>query len=235
MLAQALEAEVDADLAAHADQVDERGRRLVVRNGHAPARTLRWAGAVQVRRPGGDDRRTDPATGQRVRSVSAILPRLGAPLVEGRRGAAAAVPAPAVHRRLRPALAEFLCDRDYVGCWADGIHVTLRLTDGRLCALVIVGVRADGTKELVAGTAGTVRRPTTGSRCWVPCAAVGCAPRVVMSATAPWACGPRCVRSSRTPANNAAGSTRAIPAFAGEFGGKWPRPSPRSPTTPTAC
>ena len=33
MLAQALEAEVDAYLAAHADQVDERGRRLVVRNG----------------------------------------------------------------------------------------------------------------------------------------------------------------------------------------------------------
>ena len=43
----------------------------------------------------------------------------------------------------------------YVYCWADGIHFTLRLTDGRLCALVIVGVRADGTKELVAVAAGT--------------------------------------------------------------------------------
>jgi len=29
-------------------------------------------------------------------------------------------------------------------------HFNLRLEDGRLCCLVIVGVRADGTKELVA-------------------------------------------------------------------------------------
>jgi hypothetical protein len=35
MLAAALEAEVAAYIAAHADQLDERGRRLVVRNGHA--------------------------------------------------------------------------------------------------------------------------------------------------------------------------------------------------------
>jgi transposase-like protein len=35
MLAAALEAELDAYLAAHADQRDEGGRRLVVRNGHA--------------------------------------------------------------------------------------------------------------------------------------------------------------------------------------------------------
>jgi putative transposase len=37
-----------------------------------------------------------------------------------------------------------------VSCWADGIHCNLRLEDGRLCCLVIVGVRADGAKELVA-------------------------------------------------------------------------------------
>jgi putative transposase len=40
--------------------------------------------------------------------------------------------------------------RDYVYCWADGIHFNLRLEEGRLCCLVLVGVRADGTKELVA-------------------------------------------------------------------------------------
>src|SRR5436190_51391 len=34
--------------------------------------------------------------------------------------------------------------------WATGIHFNLRLEDGRLCCLVLVGVRADGTKELVA-------------------------------------------------------------------------------------
>jgi hypothetical protein len=43
-----------------------------------------------------------------------------------------------------------LADRDYVYCWADGIHFNIRLDEGRLCCLVIVGVRADGTKELVA-------------------------------------------------------------------------------------
>jgi transposase-like protein len=37
-----------------------------------------------------------------------------------------------------------------VYCWADGIHFNVRLAEGRLCCLVIVGVRADGTKELVA-------------------------------------------------------------------------------------
>jgi putative transposase len=33
---------------------------------------------------------------------------------------------------------------------ADGIHFNVRLEEARLCALVIVGVRADGTKELVS-------------------------------------------------------------------------------------
>jgi transposase-like protein len=40
---------------------------------------------------------------------------------------------------------------DYVYCWADGVHFNVRLGgQGRLCCLVIVGVRADGRKELVA-------------------------------------------------------------------------------------
>ena len=40
------------------------------------------------------------------------------------------------------------CDDIYV--WADGIHFNIRLEDDRLCTLVMIGVRADGTKELVA-------------------------------------------------------------------------------------
>jgi putative transposase len=39
---------------------------------------------------------------------------------------------------------------DYVYVWVDGIHVRVRLGADKLCLLVIVGVRADGTKELVA-------------------------------------------------------------------------------------
>ncbi len=39
---------------------------------------------------------------------------------------------------------------DYVYVWADGIHVNIRLGEDKLCLLVIIGVRADGRKELVA-------------------------------------------------------------------------------------
>jgi putative transposase len=43
-----------------------------------------------------------------------------------------------------------LTEVDYVYIWADGVHFNVRLDESRLCALVIVGVRADGSKELVA-------------------------------------------------------------------------------------
>jgi putative transposase len=43
-----------------------------------------------------------------------------------------------------------LSDRDYVYVWADGLHFRVRLERARVCCLVVVGVRADGTKELVA-------------------------------------------------------------------------------------
>jgi hypothetical protein len=39
---------------------------------------------------------------------------------------------------------------DYVYLWADGVHVNIRLQEHRLCLLVMIGVRADGRKELIA-------------------------------------------------------------------------------------
>jgi hypothetical protein len=39
---------------------------------------------------------------------------------------------------------------DYVYWWVDGVHFNVRLEDDHLCGLVVVGVRPDGTKELVA-------------------------------------------------------------------------------------
>ena len=39
---------------------------------------------------------------------------------------------------------------DYVYLWADGVHFNVRLEEDRLCCLVLVGVRPDGRKELVA-------------------------------------------------------------------------------------
>jgi putative transposase len=182
MLAVALEAEVEAYIAAHAELLDEHGHRLVVRNGHAPARSITTGvGQVEVVRPRVDDRRADPATGERMRFQSVILPRWcrRSPKV------AAVLPLLYLHglssSDFVPALTELfgsplglsasvitrLCEQwqaerqafgkrdlsevDYVYCWADGIHFNIRLGEqGRLCCLVLVGVRADGTKELVA-------------------------------------------------------------------------------------
>jgi putative transposase len=185
MLAAALEAEVDAYLAAHTELTDERGHRLVRRNGHAPARTLSTAaGPVEVVRPRVDDRRVDPATGERVQFQSVILPRWCrrspkvaevlpllylhglssldfVPALERFFGASAGLSASVITRLAAQWRAEReaflqrdLGDRDYVYCWADGIHFNIRLAEGRLCCLVLVGVRADGTKELVAVTDG---------------------------------------------------------------------------------
>jgi transposase-like protein len=75
MLAEALRAEVDAYVAAFAAERGEDGRRLVVRNGYHQSReVLTSAGAVEVTVPRVNDKRADPATGERVRFCSVILP-----------------------------------------------------------------------------------------------------------------------------------------------------------------
>jgi putative transposase len=181
MLAVALEAEVDDYLAAHQAERDEHGRRLVVRNGHARQRQVTTAaGAVAVRAPRVNDRRTDPVTGGRVRFRSVILPpwcrrspkvaevlpllylhglSTGdfVPALEAFFGSAAGLSAAVITRLVAAWQAEYetfcrreLTDRDFVYLWADGVHFRVRLEQARLCCLVIVGVRADGTKELVA-------------------------------------------------------------------------------------
>jgi len=75
MLAAALEAEVEAYISSLTHEVDEHGHRLVVRNGHAEARSLlTGAGAVPVRAPRVDDRRVDEGSGEKMRFRSSILP-----------------------------------------------------------------------------------------------------------------------------------------------------------------
>src|SRR5881394_1724507 len=68
MLAEALQAEVDAYIAAHTAERDASGRRLVVRNGYHQSReVLTSAGAIEVTVPRVSDKRTDPGTGARQR------------------------------------------------------------------------------------------------------------------------------------------------------------------------
>jgi putative transposase len=48
-----------------------------------------------------------------------------------------------------------LAGKRYVYFWVDGIHFNIRLEDERQCILVIIGVTAEGTKELLAVHDGT--------------------------------------------------------------------------------
>ncbi len=74
MLATAIEHEVDEYIDADAGLRDADGRRLAVRTGHMPERSiLTGLGPVDVMRPRVNDRRTD-AEGNRIRFTSAILP-----------------------------------------------------------------------------------------------------------------------------------------------------------------
>ena len=74
MLGKAIEAEVAGYIAAHADERDADGHRLVVRNGHASERELQTGlGAIPVKQPRVNDKRTDE-NGNRIRFTSHILP-----------------------------------------------------------------------------------------------------------------------------------------------------------------
>jgi transposase-like protein len=192
MLAAALEAEVAAYIAAHAGEVDGRGRRMVVRNGRAqPRQVLTSAGAVEVVAPRVNDKRVEETTGQRRRFASAILPAWCrkspkitevlpllylhglsssdfVPALEGFLGTGAGLSAATITRltvRWQDEAKAFadrdLSGVDYVYLWADGVHLNVRLDEEKLCLLVMVGVRVDGTKELVALAEGY--RESTGS------------------------------------------------------------------------
>ena len=181
MLAAALQAEVAAYVDAHADQVDENGRRLVVRNGyHAEREVTTAAGAVPVRAPRVNDKRTDPVTGERQRFSSAILPAWCrrspqvaevlpllylhglstsdfGPALEQFLGTGQGLSASTVNRlttQWQDEAAAFnnrpLSEVDYVYVWVDGIHLKVRLAQDKICLLVMIGVRADGRKELIA-------------------------------------------------------------------------------------
>jgi putative transposase len=181
MLAAALAAEVAAYIDAHAGEVDEHGRRLVVRNGHHHRReVLTAAGAVSVTAPRVNDKRIDADTGERHRFSSAILPAWArkspqmtevlpllylhglstsdfGPALEQFLGSGAGLSATTITRLTSQWQDEAkafggrdLSGTDYVYLWVDGIHLKVRLDQEKLCLLVMIGVRSDGRKELVA-------------------------------------------------------------------------------------
>ena len=75
MLAAALELEAGEYIAAVQGLMDDAGRRLVVRNGHARPRAITTAaGSMEIRASRVNDRRVDPDTGERQRFKSSIVP-----------------------------------------------------------------------------------------------------------------------------------------------------------------
>ena len=181
MLAAALRAEASAYVDQFADQLDENGHRLVVRNGyHHERKVLTAAGAVTVKAPRVNDRRVDPDSSERQRFSSAILPAWArksaqmtevlpllylhglstsafGPALEQFLGSGAGLSATTITRltaQWQDEAKSFggrdLSGTDYVYLWVDGIHLKVRLAEEKLCLSVMIGVRADGRKELVA-------------------------------------------------------------------------------------
>jgi len=183
MIAAALEAEVADYVERFTEELDEDGRRLVVRNGRARERKLTvGSGTVSVKAPRVNDKRIDAATGERQKFSSKILPAYARrspkvtevlpvlylhglstgdfePALRDLLGEDAAGLSPASISRLTKAWqtehTQFrtrnLKFHRYAYLFIDGVHVSVRLgEDDRLCLLVVIGVREDGVKELLA-------------------------------------------------------------------------------------
>ena len=54
---------------------------------------------------------------------------------------------------------------DYVYLWVDGIHLGIRLGEGKLCLLVMIGVRADGRRSWPPWPTATGSPPSRGPTC----------------------------------------------------------------------
>ncbi|MEK6756394.1 MAG: IS256 family transposase [Bacteroidota bacterium] len=179
LLAEALEAEVEKHLQRFVGLRDEQGCKLIVRNGHLPERTIQSGiGPVRVRQPRVEDRRAEeqpdvfssqilPPYLRRTRNVEDLIPwlylkgistgdfpeALAALLGPNAKGLSANT-----IQRLKDVWVKEYADwnqrelsgKRYVYMWVDGIYFNVRLEEDRACILVVMGVTANGIKELLA-------------------------------------------------------------------------------------
>jgi transposase-like protein len=176
MIALALQLEVAEYIETYAHLRDEAGQRLVVRNGTAKPRTvIVGATPVTVQAPRVDDRRPGekftshilPPYVRRSQRLEEALPILYlrglstgdfAPALAELFGEAAQGFSPTnITRFLRGWEAEYqafrqrdLSAEEFVYVWADGVRFPVRLEEDPLCCLVLVGVRPDGSKAVIA-------------------------------------------------------------------------------------
>ncbi|ETW26723.1 hypothetical protein MGAST_00510 [Mycobacterium gastri 'Wayne'] len=155
-------------------------RLVVRNGYHAEREVITAAGAVKVRQPRVNDKRVDEITGERKRFASSILPAWArkspqvsellpllylhglsasdfAPALQQFLGSGQGLSASVITRltsQCQDDAKEFkarsLAEIDYVYMWVDGIHLKVRLEQDKVCLAVLIGVRADGRKELVA-------------------------------------------------------------------------------------
>jgi len=176
LLVQALNQEVEEYVQQFSTEVDESGKRLVVRNGTGQSRSVTMgSGAVEVKCPRVNDKRDGekffssilPPYLRKSLKIESLLPvlylkglstgdfksALGAFLGEGTMGLS-----PASIVKLKKVWEEEFdlwskrpITKKYVYMWVDGVNVQIRLgEDKKTCLLVIIGVTEDGTKELLA-------------------------------------------------------------------------------------
>ena len=180
MLAQALEAEIADYIERHQERDENGRAQVVRNGRARPRKVTLGSGTIEVSAPRVDDRRQDedgrrrtfrsqilPPYMRRSPKVAEVLPILylrGLSTGDFKEGLAALLGddasglSPTAITRLTAAWqADYetfqkrdLSSRDYVYVWADGVHFRIRLEEDRLCALVMIGVRPDGTKELIA-------------------------------------------------------------------------------------
>lgn len=175
MLESALRMEVEEYIQRHKRMLDSDGKRIVVRNGYMPERTiLTGSGTLNVKQPRVNDKRIGhsfssdilPPYMRRSPSLEKLIPCLylkGVSTGQFQEALEAILgPDPAglsastIDRIIQTWQKEYvlwtqrdLTGKRYVYWWADGIYFNVRLNDDRVCVLVIVGTLDNGTKELV--------------------------------------------------------------------------------------
>ncbi|MFR9755063.1 IS256 family transposase [Streptomyces sp. TR06-5] len=167
-----------AELAGERDESGR--RLVVRNGRHRPRTVTTAAGPVEVTAPRVNDRRVDEASGERKKFSSRILPPWArkspkisevlpllylhglssgdfVPALEQFLGTSAGLSAATVTRLTRQWQDDHaafqdrdLSGSDYVYVWADGVHPKVRLGQAHSCVLVLMGVRTDGRKELIA-------------------------------------------------------------------------------------
>ena len=176
LLVQALDQEVEEYIQQFVTEVDENGRRVVVRNGVGrPRKVTMSSGAVAVRCPRVDDRRDGekfissilPPYLRKSAKIESLLPvlylkglstgdfrsALGNFLGEGTMGLSPAsiVKLKSIWEDEFEVWSKRPITKKYVYMWVDGVNVQIRLgEDKKTCLLVIIGVTEDGEKELLA-------------------------------------------------------------------------------------